>query len=49
MIQLVLQAFYREFLSELPIRSVLHPEIVLTMKASISFHTYLTIKVMNIV
>ena len=33
--------FYRQFLAELPIRSILHREIVLTMKASFTLRAYL--------
>ena len=43
-IRFALQAVYREFLSELPIRSILHREIVLTMKTSFTLRAYLTMK-----
>ena len=35
--------FYRQFLAELPISSILHREIVLTMKVSIILRSYLMI------
>ena len=40
-IRAISSPFYRQLLAELPIKSILHREIILTMKASFTLHTYL--------